>query len=72
MSFDRVGSMDLLPIVLGNRAVHLLAIYQFPVELHDWTKSLSEDRHVDIIFGACRPTPTSRLFKQSRFFALSK
>ncbi len=60
--------MDLWPIVLGDRGVHLLAIYQFPVDLHDWQKSKSEDRQVDIIFSACRPIPTNRLFKKSRIF----
>ncbi len=64
--------MDLWPMVLGNRGVHLLASYQFPVDLHDWQKSLSEDRQVDIIFGACRPTPTNRLFKKSRFFCATQ
>ncbi len=52
--------------------VHLLAIYQVPVDLHDWQKSQSEDRQVDIIFGACRPTPINRMFKQSRIFCIKQ
>ncbi len=59
-------------MVLGGRGVHLLAIYQFPVDLYDWKMSLREDRQVDVIFSARRPTPTNRLFKQSRFFVLRK